>query len=694
MTQLSAKGFVAIVVCCCALSRFAHAADPLPAETRLVTAAGAAAPTQLAFNIPAAQDLAVTLTDLQVPAALVSAGIVVTQAAAIAATARLATPATSATLFLPAAVGDYTLYVFGVPNPGYSVGTFTVCVAPKSDPSNCIQSASLSGNITAQSTANDPTISTLSANFNVTTPGSYTFSYADLNFPVALQTSPNLALFRGSTPVQLGIPPGTALSLNAGVYTLLAIAQADQTAGSGLYGVTIAGPAGTPSPFDAAIPVGLAKAAAPFNNPVAQLVTLKVSDYGFPAPLASASAMLTAGGSVLGTASAAGGAANFMAPAGGLELWTFGSAAASAGTFSADVSAGASDLYTAAQGVGSSGTNYAYAFVTPPLAAGAYQATAADLQFPSQLSGLSFAVAQDGVILQQSADAATVNISAAAGNVVVLVGAQTPSSGSVSGNGLFDVNLQTSGAAPQLVFDKTQSVSSSAALFDSQTINLGVNSSFDASLSDLAFPAQFSNLALVVSRGAQILGKIYGGGTFSFPATTGSYQLTFVATPSAAQQVGLYGVSILYSPPSVTLASSVTSAAAGSPIQLNWTATNADGCTASGGSWTGDKAASSGNDTVILTETTTYTLTCTGMGGMKSQSVTVTATAKQSSSSGGGAIDVWTLAIGSALLSARAIQGRRLRRSAAKQPRPLSINHAAAGRGTGATLVLKVRNAL
>jgi len=644
MIRMPAKGLVAFAIFYCVLLSAAHATDPLPPETRLVAATSAATPTELSFNIPGAQDLVVTLTDLQVPAALVSAGVVVTQGAAIAGSAKLAAPATSATISLPAANGDYALYVFGVPNPAYSVGTFTACVAPKANPSNCIQSASLAGNITAQSTANDPTVSTFNANFAVTTAGAYTFSFPDLNFPVALSVPPNVALFQGSTPVQLGITSGSSVNLSSGTYTLLAIARADQTVQSGLFGISISAP-GTGALLDTAVPVGLADSPVFFANPTAQSVTLKVTDYNFPGALASASALLTSGGSALGMASAAGGAMSFPAPVGNLKLWTYAGVGATPGTFSADVSAGATDLFTTARGVQPSGPDYAYAFVSPPLTAGSYQATAADLQFPSTLSALKFAVAQNGAILQQSATAATINFNAVAGNAVLLVAAQTPASGSVSGNGLFDVNLQTTGTS-QLVYDKTQGVSSTAALFDSQTVNLGVSGSFDANLADLSFPTQFANLALVLSQGSQVLGKIYGGGVFSFPVTPGSYQLTFIATPSAQQQFGLYGVSVVYTLPVVTLTSNVATAAADATVTLSWTATNATSCTASGGNWTGTKAASSGTETIILSATTTYTLNCTGPGGAVAQSVTVTATPKASSSGGGGgALDISVLAL-------------------------------------------------
>jgi hypothetical protein len=144
------------------------------------------------------------------------------------------------------------------------------------------------------------------------------------------------------------------------------------------------------------VPVGaLQNPASTFTNPSAQTLTLTVADYSFPTALTSASALLTSGSTVLGTASSVGGAQTFTAPAATLSLWTYGSAGSGAGTYSADVAAGSTDLDTVAYAVVPSGsTTYAYAFVTSITTAGTYQATAADLQFPSAFSALSFEVAQ------------------------------------------------------------------------------------------------------------------------------------------------------------------------------------------------------------------------------------------------------------------------------------------------------------
>jgi hypothetical protein len=690
MIVMPAMRHVALVLCC-ALFGMVHAQSVSPLtvpvqETQMVGASTAAAPIQQTFTITTAEDLVVTLTDLQIPAELVSAGVVVTQAGAIVGggSGQFSAPATNASVSLPAASGVYTLYVFGVPNANYSVGSFSVCVAPKTAPSNCIQSASLSGLLTAPDSTKDPTVSTLSSTLSVTTAGSYTFNFSDLSFPLALNAAPSVALFQGATPIippgqtSPGITAGTALTLSPGTYTLLSIAQADQTVKQGLYSIIIAGADGSAPLLSTAVPVGSLAPATSVTNPSAQTLTLTVADYGFPGPLASANAVLTSGGTLLGSASAAGGAQTFSAPAGTLSLWTYGSMGSTAGTFSADVSGGSTDLGTSAQGVGPAGTTYTYAYVEGVATAGAFEATATDLQFPSQLGGLAFAVAQNGLILQQSTTAAALNFNAAAGNIVLLVSAQAPTS-TTSPNGLFDVNVQSSSGAKSLVCtpvastsasantatpaatalcDQTQSVSSTAALFNVQSLTVADDGSYDVTLTDLKFPTAFDSLALVVSRGSQVLGKVFGAGTFSFTGTPGTYQLTFVASPSSDQLFGLYGVSVANSPPTVTLTSSAASAVTGSSITLSFSSTNATSCTASGG-WTGSEPTSASTATETLSATTTYTLTCTGAGGTATQSVTVTATAAPSSGHGGGGyIDSAVLAGLSLLVMAKARRRR------------------------------------
>jgi len=611
-----------------AIAAHAQSTDPLPPETVLVGVPGAPAATEQRFTISTAEDLVVTLTDLQVPAALSSASVVVTQAGSIVGDASLASPATSATFPITGAIGQYVLRVFGEPNASFSVGTYTVCVAPKSSPANCIQSASLAGNISAAAASSHPTVSTLSLTLTVTAAGSYTFTFADDQFPKPLAVAPSLALFQGSQQIALGITSGTALSLSPGTYTLLAVAEADATSQAGLYEISIAAPGGGAPLLSNTYPVGSLAPASEPNNPSAQTLTLTIKDLAFPTALSSALVLASSGATVLGQTSSGSAAtpATFAAPAGAVQIWAYAAAGSGAGTYEVDLTSPGGSLLESA-GAASTASSLAFAYVTSPVAAGSYQVAATDFQFPSVLPTLEFAVAQQGAIIQQAASASTLNITAAAGPLVILAAATPPA----TGNGLFDVDVQSGNT---LVFDQTQAVSPSD-LFATQTINLGASGNYTVSMSDLGFPAQFQSLDLVASSGGVILGKIIGGGSFPISATPGTYQLTFIATPASMQQYGMYSLSIANAAPTVTLSASPTSVTAGAASTLSWTSSNATSCTGTGTGFTGSQSVGSGSLSVSVEATTTFTLTCVGAGGSAAQSVTVTATAAPSHSGGG-----------------------------------------------------------
>jgi hypothetical protein len=665
----------------CASAAAQAATDPLPATASVVASTGAAPPTQSTFTIAGPEDLTITLTDLAQPQALTALNVAITQGGTLAASYTLSTQTPTTTL--AGANGSYTIAVFGVPNAGSGAGTFSVCVAPSSAPANCLlpgaasldgNVASFAGSISAPSAAANAALSTNTFTLVVPAPGgSYTFNYADLAFPVALSSSntlqpnPSLGLFSGSTPVTggLGFASGTSFSLSPGTYTLLAVGLADATAQVGSYGLTVSGPAGTL--LNVTVPVGQLGAPTAVVNPAQQSLTLAVTDYAFPGALTQARAMLTAGGAELLSTSAAGGPVTSSIGAGTLQLWTYAAPGATAGTYSVDVAAGTTDLMLSAYGVAQSTSNYAYAFVTPALTANtAYQAAAVDLQFPSTLSALSFAVAVDGAVTPQSGGGPSISFTPAkAESAAVLVAASTPASGAITGNGLFDVNVQTAANSPQLVFDQTQAVSSTPGFFSTQALTIGSAGNYGATLTDQMFPAPFSNLALAVTQGSLIVGKIFGGGTFSFTATPGTYQLTFTATPASAQEFGLYTVGVTYGAPSVTLTSSASSTNTGSSVTLNWTVANATACTASGGAFTGSIAPANGSQSVVVSATTTYMLQCSGPAGTDSATTTVTATpassggSGSSSGGGGGALDLTALAFWGLAAAAAVCRRRR-----------------------------------
>src|SRR5579871_5540583 len=99
---------------CLASIGLAQAGDPIPPTASVVASSGAAAPVQSTFTIAGPQDLVVTLTDLQSPAAFTSLSVTVIQGGQLAAGFTLSAQTPSAKL--PAANGNYTISVLGVPD--------------------------------------------------------------------------------------------------------------------------------------------------------------------------------------------------------------------------------------------------------------------------------------------------------------------------------------------------------------------------------------------------------------------------------------------------------------------------------------------------------------------------------------------------------------------------------------------------
>jgi hypothetical protein len=626
-------------------------------ETNIVGLPSVAPPAEYSFTATA-QALTLTLTDLQVPAAFTSLQVAVTLGDTLVGTATLDPSTHKATLAIPAAAGTYTVDVIGTPDSTQGLGTFGVCVAPSTSPTSCVASYSYSGNIQTPSATSSNGTSTLNTNFTSTVAGNYTVTLTDDTFPAALSTV-SAGILQGATPIQVNIPTGpTTVTLAAGTnYELLVEAQAAAPAEAGLYSIQIADPSGAVI-FARTLPVGTLQAATIVDNPTAQALSLALTDYQYPAPLANAEVAVTSGATSLATLSAPGTVASFNAPAGSLYIWQYDATAGTQpGTYGLNLSVNKSggtgaSLYSTNQVVNPpSVTATSYAFVATLPSAGTYNLIVNDFQFPAALQQTPTAtVAQNGTVLTQTPAGA---FTAAAGTVVVVVNA-TAQSGT---SGLFGVTVETSGSSPQILLDQTQAVGAGA-VFTQQTINLGTSGGYTVTLADLGFPQTFNDLAVVVSRGNQLVGKIFAAGTFQFTGIPGSqYLVTFVATPGA-DNYGLYSLNIAPAAPTVTFSASPTSVAAGGAVTLTWSSTNAASCTASGGTgWTGSQA-TSGTLAVAVSASETLVLTCTGPGGSASQSVSLAATAAPAKSGGGGSLD-WAALI----LLGGLVLGRRVLRT-------------------------------
>jgi hypothetical protein len=611
-------------------------AETILNQTNIVGLPANPAPSQHAFTDPAAEALTVTLTDFQTPAAFSTLEIAVTLGDTLVGTATVDASHTS-TVALPPAAGNYTLYVVGAPDSVQQFGSFGVCVTRDADPTprTCVPDYSYSDSLTTPSAPTSTGTATLSTNFTTNAAGTYTITLSDDAFPAAL-SSVSAIITQGSTQVGGIISAGSPVQLNlaAGTtYQLLGAATAAANLKAGLYGIHIVDPTNAVV-FDRSIPVGGLAPATIVSNPSAQPLTLTLNDFGYPAPLAGLGAAVTSGGIALGTLNAAGTLSIAAAPAGQIDVWIYAVPGAEPGVYGLNLSSNTAALLSTTQVVNPAVTSGSmdFAFVVSLPAAATYSLIVDDFQFPSQLGALTATVAQNGAVLQQTSGG---NFTAQAGNAIVLVNVQPPQ----NGNGIFGVTVATTASTPQFLLDQTQAV---GGVFDTQIVNVGTSGAYNVTLTDLAFPKAFQNLAMVLSSGSQVLGKIYGGGTFPVAISPGQYVLTFVATPDPVGY-GLYSVNISSTAPTVSFTAASSSVPAGQTVQLTWSSQNATACMASGASvWSGSQPIS-GTLAVVITATATLTLTCTGPGGSAMQSVTVTATAAAASSSGGGGAANWLL---------------------------------------------------
>ena len=644
-----------IMLCGCLMG--AARADVLLDQTSLVGLPGVAAPVEYSFTESTAQALTLTLTDFVTPAAFGSLEVAVTLNDALVGIATVSATTHSGTFAIPAAAGNYQLHVIGVPDSTQGIGNFGICVAPTASAASCSVFQN-SGSITTPATTSSTGTSTLNTNFTSTTAGTYTVTLTDDAFPAGLQ-SLSAGVFNGATAIMVNIPSGTSTPITLAAntsYQLLIAAQAGVATEAGLYGIRITDPSGAPV-FDRTLPVGTLPGSTIADSTTAQSLSVTLTDYAYPAALASVGVAVTEGSTVLTELTEPGSATNFMATAGNVEVWQFAVAGAQPGTYSLNLSVYQSNpvnnLLSTTQVVNPtpSTSSTSFAFVANLPTAGTYNLVVNDFQFPGSLQSIgSPTVAQNGTVLPLTSG----DFTALQGPVVVLVDA-TPPTGSL---GIFGVTVQTTGTTPSVVLDQTQAV---GGIFNIQTLTVGISGNFAATLADLKFPQAFGTLAFVLSQNSQVLGKAYaegGSGTFQYNATPGKYVVTLAAIPNSTTTAppslgnyGLYSLHVASAPPTVKLSSSAASVAAGGTVTLTWSSQSATSCTAGGGTgWTGSQA-TSGSLGIVVSATETLTLTCTGPGGSAADSVTVTATA--ASKSGGGALDpAWLMALGGLWIAA------------------------------------------
>ena len=138
---------VAVSTLCALVAGVARSADLYDA-TNLVGVSTVAAPAEYSFTTTTAQALTVTLTDFQTPAAFASLQIAVTLGDSLVGSGTVDSTHT-ATVAVPAGIGNYVIHVVGTPNTTQAFGSFGVTVASAATPTNFIDQ--FAGNLTTPS---------------------------------------------------------------------------------------------------------------------------------------------------------------------------------------------------------------------------------------------------------------------------------------------------------------------------------------------------------------------------------------------------------------------------------------------------------------------------------------------------------------------------------------------------------------
>jgi hypothetical protein len=594
----------------------------------VTTLSSAATTVERIFSIPATGSYQLTLIDFGQPANFSSLSLIVTRG--LETVTSVDTPGSHT---FSAAAGVHEIHVVGVPGSGSSAGIFGVEVLPSGGGAAILEFA----DTIALSATPNPDLATLEAEFTVTESGTYDVVLADLAFPAALQSVQFNVLTPGgglAFPAPSPAAPGTySFSAVPGTHKLLLVAQADAAVSAGLYSVRIAGGSAAAVVYERTHPVAQLEAPVVIDLPAAGSYTLRLTDFAAPAALTQLTAVVVRGAMELSRRVGAG-SESFNAADGPVELFLSSTPAAGpgSGTYGADLTSGAALVYSVVRVVNSAAgaAMPGFAFAADVPTSGPLRATLTDFDFPAAFAALTGHVIQSGASLGTVDADVSLDIDAAAGKIFVAVITDPQSA---TGNSLFGLQLAPPGGGSTLI-DVTQGVGS---LFEVREVDVTESGSYDATLTDLAFPAPFASLAVAVTRGPERIGSIFGGGTFSFPATPGRYFLNFIAEPTAQAKAGTYGLLVSPTPPAptVTLSAGATSVGNGGTTTLTWSSTDATSCAASG-AWSGSKTTSGTETTAALTSTSTFTLTCSGPGGSAIQSVTVTISAPDPGGGGGG----------------------------------------------------------
>ena len=340
------------------------------------------------FTVPTSDNYQVTLTDLQMPQALTTLTLAITQQGGSLLTTL---PAAGSTPIALTAGVTYQIFAVGQATTAVNAGLYSATV-----------SAAVGGTTPVYSKT-VPVGTAVLVGSPALVAGSYNLNLTDLGYPTSpLSQLGAVATLNGAVVAQLATAGIKSFTATANTYQVYAAGIPATPAGVGSYALTLQPPSGAPalSVAQAVATPGGAASAYTFSTNLTGggAYTANLADFTFAAAFSSLSAAVVQGNSTIGTMATAVGTttavASVNAAAGPLTILVFATPGATGSLFGVNLTAtgDTTPLFQATQGVGELfGTQQ-----VTVTAAGNYTVNVTDVGFPVALTSLN-AIATQGI---------------------------------------------------------------------------------------------------------------------------------------------------------------------------------------------------------------------------------------------------------------------------------------------------------
>jgi hypothetical protein len=477
------------------------------------------------FTVPSADSYQITLTDFNFPQALGTLTLAITQEGGSLITTLPTGPVQTNPVTLQPGV-TYRIFAIGQSSGTVNAGLYGVNIT-STNGGPPVYSQSVPVGAVAQ--VGSPTL----------TAGSYTLTFADLNYPNPLSPAGAFVTLNGQLVTKVTGSGSQPITASPGTYQVFGLGLPQGAATKGSYWVSLA-PQSGPAVLGVARAVSASASttmAYSFDTTVTSAGTyaLDLADFGLSANFQSLSAAAFQNGHMLGSALNAAGSTNITPAAGPVTLLVFAQPGAGGSLFGLDLTAsgGSSPLFATTQGVGELFASHSF---TVP-SSGSYTLNVSDLQFPKTLATLAVVVTQGTTRLGSVFAAGSFNFNGSPGTTYLVNFTAQPDTTTADHSGTYAINVVPTPPAPVVTLQ-----SSASSVTAGGTVNLTWTSQNASSCSGSSTPAGVWSTSQL-SGTSQQTSSITASTTFSLTCTGtgGSTTQTVTVTVSSSSSGGGHG---------------------------------------------------------------------------------------------------------------------------------------------------------